>query len=212
MILSCSGLAQETSAQFSPRQSPSSDPTDLESSRYLITDPLAEEILQQINLSRELADTSLATDIDRMIFNGLVREMLGNGEETSRLLGLSEREADELLIVLSNSLNYTNIDEARAHREMCLNWEENRTEAERVSKALAAYDYSIYRDKVYIAENDRMLLLHIERLLSNQAWEHFTAYMEDRRQRLLNFPALTNHSTSLSKGFDATYLQGSCNH
>lgn len=151
-------------------------------------------------------------DIDRMVFNRLLREIMDDPDQLRRTLALSREELPELSLLLSNSLQYTNIDHARAHQQMCRSWQMNRRADDRREQALAAYDASIARDKRYIAERDRRLLVDIEALLSPIGWEGFRDYMEDRRRRLATVRSLSDHGSARAKGLTQIEISNQCGH
>lgn len=134
-----------------------------------------------------LVETLSPQEIDRAVLNRLLREISEGVANTTARLGLSEQQAQEIFIILSNARGFINGSEMQNVRAMCEAWDESTLPGEaRINAALDAYRAREQLTKNFIAKYYSVVLFDIEALLDAQALSRFRSYMDDRRGRMAN--------------------------
>jgi|GEM_PF-439026 len=134
-----------------------------------------------------LTETLAEQEIDRAVFNRLLREISEESANTKSRLGLSDEQLEEVFIILSNARGFINGSEMQNVRAMCETWGASALAGEqRISEALDAYRAREQLTKNFIANYYSVVLFDIEAILDARSLPRFRAYMEDRRRRMAN--------------------------
>ncbi|GJM13144.1 MAG: hypothetical protein DHS20C12_15470 [Pseudohongiella sp.] len=134
-----------------------------------------------------LSDTLQPEQIDRAVLNRLMQEIATDPTGTRTRIRLSDKELQELFIILSNARGFINGSEMANVRAMCAAWDASTSSGEsRVAEAIAAFEAREQLTQNFIAKYYGVVLFDIEATLDEASLARFRSYMDDRRRRLAN--------------------------